>query len=95
MRRVETGDQDGQIGLLRQAHDRARRLAEDLSRSRMELQKPWRAVPGAVLAEGEQKVRTAAEAASALLDSLGAVLREHGASADPAPTSTPTDQGST
>jgi hypothetical protein len=91
MRRVETGDQDGQTGLLRQAHDRARRLAEDLSRHRLECEKPWRGAAGPVLAEGEQKLRNAADAASALLECLGAVLREQGAS----PTSTPTDQGST
>ena len=91
MRRVETGDHDGKMSLLRQAHDRARRLAEDLSRHRLELEKPSTGVPGAVLAEGEQKVRQAADAASALRDCLGAVLREHGASL----TSTPTDQGST
>jgi hypothetical protein len=91
MGRVETGDQDGKIGLLRQAHDRARRLAEDLSRHRQELERPSRAVPGAVLAEGERNVRQAADAASALRDCLGAVLREQGASL----TSTPTDQGST
>jgi hypothetical protein len=91
MRLVETGDQDGKTSLLRQAHDRARRLAEDLSRHRLEMEKPSRAVPGAVLAEGEQKVRRAADAASALRECLGAVLRGRDASL----TSAPTDQGST
>ena len=91
MRRVETGDQDGRLSLLRQAHDRAGRLAEDLSRHRLELEKPCPAVPGPVLAKGERKVRNAADAASALRDRLGAVLRGEGAT----PTSTPTDQGRT
>jgi hypothetical protein len=84
-------DEDGQTSLLRQAHDRARRVAEDLSRYRLELERPFRAVPGPVLAEGKQKVRSAADAATALRDCLGTVLREPG----PSPTSTPTNQGST
>ena len=91
MRRVKTGDHDGKKSLLRQAHDRARRLAEDLSRHRLELEKPSKGVPGPVLAAGEQQVRQAADAASALRDCLGSVLREQG----PSFTSTPTDQGST
>jgi hypothetical protein len=92
MRLVEPrDDEDGQTSLLRQAQDRAARLAEDLSRHRLDLQKPSRTVPGPVLAEGEQKVRRAADAASALRDSLSAVLGE----LPPSPTSTPTDQGST
>ena len=84
------GEGEGE-GLLRQAHERAGRLAEDLSRHRLELEKPCRSVPAPVLIEGKAAVRDAADAAAALRECLDEILRQQ-ATASP---STPTDQGRT
>ena len=90
MRRVETcGAEGDEVKLLRQAHDRAGRVAEDLSRHRLELANPWRSVPAETLAEGEAAMRRAADAAADLRDSIGEILRQHA----PTSPSTPTDQG--
>ena len=92
MRRVQTsGEQGDAVKLLRQAHERAGRLAEGLSRHRLELEKPCRSVPAEVLAEGEAAVRRAADAAAALREHLDEILRRQ----DVTPASTPTDQGRT
>ena len=92
MRRVKTGGDVGdQEDLLRQAHERAGRLADDLSRHRLELEKPNRSVPAPVRAEGEAAVRRAADAAAALRERLAEILRRQ----EPTPPSTPTDQGRT
>ena len=88
---MATGGAGDEVNLLRQAHERAGRLADDLSRHRLDLEKPWPSVPAPALAEGEAAVRKAADAAAALRERLAEILRRQA----PTSPSTPTDQGRT